>query len=65
MRKILARLTAGALFAAMAGIVTMGRAAAVTADQCTTEGGGIIILEMDGTKNCLGGFYTEQQILFS
>jgi hypothetical protein len=32
--------------------------------QCSDEGGGIVIHEMDGTRTCLGGFYTGQRILF-
>ncbi|WP_041559763.1 hypothetical protein [Nocardia farcinica] len=65
MRKILARITAVAAFTGVVSLGSTGSASAITEEQCVNEGGGIVIYEMDGTKTCLGGFYTGQQILFS
>ncbi|MBF6355544.1 hypothetical protein IU449_13490 [Nocardia higoensis] len=63
MRFLLIRLVLAALGALVAITASAGRAGAVTESQCTHEGGGVIIAEMDGTRTCFGGFYTGLQIL--
>ncbi|APE36218.1 hypothetical protein BOX37_22405 [Nocardia mangyaensis] len=62
MRKILTRATIILAFATVT-VVSAGQASAITGGQCV-GGGGVVIHEMDGTKTCIGGFYTGLEILF-
>jgi hypothetical protein len=64
MWKTVIRLTFTAFTAvALIGAISAGEAAAVTEADCE-NGGGIVIHEMDGSRECIGGFYTGQKILF-
>ncbi|MBF6230131.1 hypothetical protein [Nocardia farcinica] len=63
MRKTLTKAVAVAGFALLVTIGATGQASAITSGQCV-EGGGIVIDEMDGTRTCIGGFYTGLEILF-
>jgi hypothetical protein len=61
MRKILTRATVILAFATMVTVVSAGQASAITGG--SVDGGGVVIYEMDGTRTCIGGFYTGLEIL--
>ncbi|MCX4097139.1 hypothetical protein [Nocardia sp. alder85J] len=64
MRKTIARLViTGFVALALMGAVSVGEASAITAADCE-DAHGIVVLEMDGTRECIGGFYNGLKILF-